>query len=252
MLVDIWEELLEDKKTEFIHRGSRFIIYGLKKHNDELFFYRIAKENKSQDYKEGDDDVIIKNDTRLSVVNFLVHTKTQLVLCQKDTNAFVNIETPMNALKKYLTNLTLINDYVISIDEKPSKKEFWNHLEDASGVYSISFKLNSLNLELGGENIRNAIKAINDDFNNEELDITLRNRKGKLSLAKDKIDGYIEYIHTLGGKYRMVYFSKMSNVKKAITSLQNAISFKFRKKINDEDPDKIIDKLNDINDKPDE
>ena len=252
MLVDIWLELIKDKKKTFIHRGDRFIIYGLKKVKNELFYFRIAKENESTEYKEGDKDVIKESDKKLAVVNFVVHSKTQSILCQRDTNAFAKTETPMNALRKYLCNLTIINDYVVSIDEKPSKKQFWDHLESATGVYLISFKLNSLNLELGGKNIRNAINAINDDFNNEELDITLRNRKGKLTLAKEKIEDYIEYIHTLGGKYKMVYKSSISRRKKAVTSLQNIISFKFSKDITEDNSEDIIDKLNEINDKTDE
>ena len=251
MMNQIWIDLIDSQKTSFIYRGNRFLIYGLKKEGD-LLFYKIAKEKVGLTYKEGDSDILGEIGKNWSVVNFVVHPPTQQILIQHESKEFKDSSTPVNALKHYLTGLTVINDYVISIDEKPSKREFWSHLEEATSVYVVSFKLNSLNLELGGSDIRNAINAISDDFNNEELDITLRNRQGNLTLAKDDIKGYIDYIHTLGGKYTLVYKSAKTKVKKAITSFSNIISFKFQSDLLKENHKTISDKLNWIHDKSDD
>ena len=250
LVANIWKDLLEAGKTDFIYRGMRFIIYGKKTHENELYFFRIAKENVSREYKEGEKDVIETDDTNLSVVNFVAHIKTQLILIQKNTVAFKETTTPINALKSFMTGRVYDNDYVVSIDEKPSNKKFWSYVDDSNGIYSLQLKLNSLNLNLGDGDIRDAIKVIKEDFNHEDMDITLRNSQGKLNLVKDRIDGYIKYISTLGGQYRLVFKAK-NNVKKAITSLTNIISFKFQKDITKDSPQNIINKLKGISDKPD-
>lgn len=247
---DSFRLINESKKIDFIHRGDRFLIYSVKEYNDDLFFFKIAKEHRLREYKEGDKNVIEESVNRLEVVNLVCQKSTQLILIQKDTTAFSEFTTPINAFETYLKQVVDEHDYTVTIDEKPSKKMFWDYVENAKAIYNLELKFNALNMNLGGSDIRKSIKELSDEFNNDEVEIKLKNKNGNLRIVKDNVGRFIDYISMLGGKYKLV-FKTPKGVRKAIDSMTNIIKFRFLKKIEDEDPAKIDKKLKDISDKKD-
>ncbi len=238
------------KKIDFIHRGDRFIIFSVKEYNDDLFFFKIAKEHRLKQYKEGEEKVIEENVERIEVVNLICQKSTQLIMIQKDTTAFSEVSTPINAFEKYLQKVVYEYDYTLVIDEKPSENMFWDYVNNSKSIYSLELKFNALNINLGGPDIRKSIKELSNVFNNDEVEVKLKNKDGNLKLLKKSISKYIEYISLLGGKYRLV-FKGQNGIRKAIDSMSNIIKFRFLRKIEDEDPKKIEQKLKDISDKKD-
>lgn len=240
----------ESKKTDFIYRGDRFLLFREKDYNDDLFFFQIAKEHRKKENKEGEDKVIVEDVSRLEVVNIVCQKSTQLIMIQKDTTAFADASTPINAFQNYLSKIVAPYDYTIIIDEKPSKKEFWDYVDNAKGIYNLELKFNALNINLGGDDIRKAIKDLTNEFNNDEVEIKLKNSDGKLKIVKDSVGKFIDYISLLGGKYRLVFLTH-KGVRKAIDSMSNIIKIRFLKDIKNEDPLKIEEALKSLSDKND-
>ena len=128
---------------------------------------------------------------------------------------------------------------------------FWDYVEKAKAIYNLELKFNALNINLGGSDIRESIKKLSDEFNNDEIEIKLKNKNGNLKIAKESVGNFIEYITLLGGKYRLV-FKTNNGVRKAIDSMTNIIKLRFLKNIQDENPETVSDKLKKLSEQNDE
>jgi hypothetical protein len=134
-------------------------------------------------------------------------------------------------------------DYTISLDEKPSKTTFWDYVESAEEVYKFSMKLNALNIGIGNSDVRDALDALNKQFNNDEVIIELKNQDGNLEIPKSVVGRYIEYVSQVGGKYSL---SIKDTVRRSIDSLSNALKLRLRSDIKEEDIKSLRNKIEEI------
>lgn len=68
--------------------------------------------------------------------------------------------------------------------------------------------MNAPNMAFFGHNdTRDMLKIIKEATNNEEFDISFKNKEGKLKILKETMGGWIDYVREVGGKY-LLRFSK--------------------------------------------
>jgi Holliday junction resolvase len=140
-------------------------------------------------------------------------------------------------------------DYVVNIYPLVSPKLFWNYIDTADEIYELSLELNAPNMALfGNSDTRDVLQQIKEATNNEILDISFKNKEGRLKVMKETLSGYIDYVREVGGKYLLKF--KRNGVRETKTSetdtAKTYISRKITEKYTDEELNNIKEKFNSI------
>ena len=97
----------------------------------------------------------------------------------------------------------------------------------------------------GNQDTREILKTLQETTNNEELDITLKNKEGELQIKKSVLGNWIDYVREVGGKY-LLKFSKNGVMEIKTSDNDTAKTYIPKKKTDkftDEEMQNISDKL---------
>lgn len=148
-------------------------------------------------------------------------TVNQSVVIQYDSAFIYKVNALKSVLEEIVNPKMFPNGYAVSFEPIVDRTTFWNILENAEGVYSITFNLKSPNL-FGAESSANeALKNLQGIFNNNRLTVKLDNDAGKLNTPKKTIGSYQEYADKGGGDWNMTI--KKKNRKRTYKSTERAI-----------------------------
>lgn len=92
-------------------------------------------------------------------------------------------------------------NYSIFIEPKTIKGEFWNVVRSHKKVYKVELELISPNILETNVKARDALKAMKELFDQDEVKITLSNEYGDLKVPPAPIEDYIDYIEEGEGKW---------------------------------------------------
>lgn len=92
-------------------------------------------------------------------------------------------------------------NYSIFIEPKTIKGEFWNVINLHKKIYKIELELISPNILQTNVKARDALKAMKELFDQDEVKITLTNEYGDLKVPKAPIEDYVDYIEEGEGKW---------------------------------------------------
>lgn len=130
-------------------------------------------------------------------IHVFVDIKTQRILIQKNSQAWMKTETPINLLLKRI-NEKLFNKCV-HVQAKPIKirASFWNIVNSHKGkIKSIRFELVSPNMPDLYSNMQLDLKALKENVNVANTTVLLEaNDKGTLNIPEDNtfINGAVRY-----------------------------------------------------------
>lgn len=198
--IDEMIKILDSHKTIFQYWNTRHILYPVNLYDDRLFHFRYAKEIIRKKKVEGEDSIQEVLDNELKSVNIFFDIKYQFVMIQKKTTEFSNSEQVKNAIESYLSTKLRYYNYTLKIDEIPKLEEFWEFIGKYKNISELKLKMNSPNFFFGNYDTRESLSIIKEEFNNDEIEITLKNNKNELNIG-DKVDTFINYISTVGGAY---------------------------------------------------
>lgn len=94
-------------------------------------------------------------------------------------------------------------NHKIFIEGKTKKEVFWNIVHEKKKIYKLEFKLISPNILDTNQKARDALKALKEIFEQEEIDITLKNDSGNLKVPEEPVGGYLEYIAEGEGTWKI-------------------------------------------------
>ncbi len=241
--------LANNTKTEWRKGSKRYLFYGFQNTND-LFIVKYAKETYENIYVEGDSDIEVHNIKEAKYVYVIIDTINQIILVERNVSVFQSIENSVEVLADYFRSNMRVYDYVVNIYPLVSKKKFWSYVESADEIFELSLVLNAPNMPFfGHQHTRDILQQIKDTTNNEEFDISFKNKEGKLRVVKEALGGWIEYVREVGGKYLLKY-KKNGVVETKTSEIDTAKTYIERKKeerYTDEELKNISDKLESIN-----
>lgn len=110
--------------------------------------------------------------------------------------------------------------------------------------------LNAPNLALfGHDDMRNLLEEIKLETNNEEFDISFKNKEGKLKIMRDVLGNWIDYIVEVGGRYLLKFTSNgITETKTSDTDIAKTyLVRKKTEKFSDDELNNIQTKMNAIN-----
>lgn len=248
LMIDIIKNLANTGKSEWTKGNKRYLFIGFQ-HKDDIYIIKFARESIENIYIEGDDDIEIKKINEAKFIYLIIDTKHQIILIERNVSVFQHIDSSVNILADFFRTKMRDFDYVVNIYPLVSKKKFWNYVDSAEEIYELSLEMNAPNMALfGNSDTRDVLKQIKEITNNEVVDISFKNKEGKLTVLKEALGGYIDYVQEVGGKYVLNFMrngireTKSSETDTAKTYIERKKSEKY----SDEEMQNISDKLNSI------
>ncbi len=201
LMKDLVAELNTNTKTEW-HKGTkRYLIYGFQNRND-IYILKYARITNEKIYKEGESDIEIEGIKSAKFVFLIIDVKYQIILIERNSSVFSSIRTAINTLSNYFREKMREFDYVVNMYPLVSKRSFWNYVEEADKIFELHLVLNAPNMPfLGNSDTRDVLEKIKETTNNEEFEIGFRNKEGGLTIIKESLGNWINYIQEVGGKY---------------------------------------------------
>jgi hypothetical protein len=245
LMKDIIQNLSENNKTTWTKGNRRYLIYSSQNKNN-ISIFKYAKETNESIYTEGDDDIEINRIKNTKFVYLIIDTEHQIILMERNTTVFNKIMTSINILSEYLRYEMRKFDYVVNIYPLATKTGFWSFINEADELYELDLLLNAPNMPfLGSSDTREVLEKLKETTNNEEFEIILRNKEGKLKIIKETLGSWIDYVREVGGRFK-IKFSK-NGVEQTKTSdndiAKTYIKRKKTEKYTDDELDNIQDKL---------
>lgn len=249
LIFDVFNVIDQSTKTVWKKGSKRFLFYGFQKARD-LFILKFAKETKENIFVEGDVDIEIKDIMEAKFIYVILDTKNQIILLQRNVSVFQTVNTPIELICSFMREKMKPFQYAVNIYPLVTEDKFWNYVSKAEEIYEVSFELNAPNMALFGNSTTNALlKEIKKNTNNEKIDITLKNKEGKLKITKKILGDFIKYIQEVGGKYSIKYSKEgLTDTKSSVTdTAMVSIVSKKNEKYSDEEISTIRTKLDSIN-----
>lgn len=200
---------LQDDGSEFVKNKVRYSFVGFSYVDpiaDEFPKGRflVGKTAKHKITKVGDKipgDIVPHDADDWVPVITIVDIVEQYVFVQHDWR-FGTEEQIANAIHAGLKEAVLNEyNYSIFIEPKTINGEFWNVVKTHKKVYKVELELISPNILETNVKARDALKAMKELFDQDEVKITLSNEYGDLRIPKAPIEDYVDYIEEGEGKW---------------------------------------------------
>jgi hypothetical protein len=248
LMTDIIHNLAVNTKTEWTKGNKRYLFYGFQNKNN-IYIIKYAKETNEKIYLEGDSDIEIKGIKEAKYVFVIIDTVHQIILLEKNVSVFQSMNNAIATLADFFRTDMRHFDYAVNIYPLASKKKFWNYVDTADEIFELSLVMNAPNLAFfGHEDTRDILQQIKETTNNEEFDISFKNKEGKLKIVKSALGSWIDYVREVGGKY-LLKFAKNGVIETKTSETDTAKAYIERKKAakySDEEIRNIADKLDAI------
>jgi len=239
------EKLSTSVKTEWIKGNKRYLFYG-SQNFENVYIIKYARESTENIYIEGEDDIEIEKIKATKFVYLNIDTIHQVILLERNKSVFSSPRNCISVLADFFREYMREYDYVVNIYPLVSKRKFWNYVDSADEIYELTLVLNAPNMPFfGHEDTRDVLQQIKDTTNNEEFDIALKNKEGKLKILREALGGWIDYVREVGGRY-ILKFSKNGSSETKTSETDTAKTYIPRKKsekFNAEELKNIQDKL---------
>ncbi|WGK94559.1 MULTISPECIES: hypothetical protein [Flavobacterium] len=248
LMIDIIKSLAITGKTEWTKGNKRYLFIGFQ-HKDDIYIIKFARESIENIYIEGEDDIEIRRINEAKYVYLIIDTKHQIMLVERNVSVFQQIESSVKILAEFFRSKMRDFDYVVNIYPLVSKKKFWNYVDSAEEIYELTLEMNAPNMALfGNSETRDVLREIKEITNNEVVDISFKNKEGKLIILKESLGGYIDYVREVGGKYLLKFMRNgIRETKSSETDTAKIhIERKKSEKYTDEEMQNISDKLDSI------
>ncbi len=250
LMIDIVKRLSDYTKTEWTRGTKRYLFYGFQ-NQDDVYIIKFARETNEKLYIEGDNDIEIQGVKEAKYVYVIIDTKHQIILLERNVSVFQSIDNSVNTLADFFRTIMREYDYVVNIYPLVSKKKFWSYVESANEIYELTLVMNAPNMAFfGHEDTRDTLRMIKETTNNEEFDMSFKNKEGKLKIVKETLGDWIEYVREVGGKYLLKFSVKGGSIETKTSENDTAKIYLERKKTEkytSEEMQVIKDKLISIN-----
>ncbi|UFI44324.1 hypothetical protein [Pseudomonas savastanoi] len=200
---------LQDDGREFFKNNVRygFVGFSYVEPSDDEFPKRrflVGKTAKHKITKVGDKipgDIVPHDADDWVPIITIVDVIDQYIFVQHDWR-FGTEDQIMNAIHAGLKSAVLDQyNYSIFIEPKTIKGEFWNIINTHKKVYKVELDLISPNILETNVKARDALKAMKELFDQDEVKVILSNEYGDLKVPAAPVEGYIDYIEEGEGKW---------------------------------------------------
>lgn len=181
---------------------------------------KLAKKRMTETGVHVPGDIVMNHQEDWIGLTAIFDTETQHIVIEKNWRFGTpeQIETALQA--GLLKDISDSYNCKVFVKGRTKKHLFWNLVRESTDIYSLELKLISPNLLDANKRARKALEDLKKIFEQDEIDITLRNDGGKLAVPEEPVADYISYISEGEGSWKITS-KKHGDRKKTYSSFQN-------------------------------
>ncbi len=219
----LFEELFLQNETTYISRKSEFVLADID-HYDNYYYGKFAKRRTQKLSKKEGHHIRDTSQTEYPYSYFVCDTEKNIFCIEKKSSVYKNPENVIRILSAMVTEKIRAEEYVCIFEAVTQKRAFWNTIKDAKKIYYLQLTLNSPNLLNSNKKAREAVKALQDKFNNTTTKVELKNEEGNLKIEENEItNDHVEYAEEAGGNWVVKFDGRIVKSSDKIFSFQKEI-----------------------------
>lgn len=240
-------DLFKRKKVSHTYYGNTYTFYANLNFNNETFVLKLARKVNETIMVEQGNDLVESQIESIEFVYVIISTRFQLVLIQKNSQVFRD-DVARNIVEDYFSTKLHADYFTMKIDTKSKPEQFWQVVEESKELYVLTVKLNAPNSPyFGDEELRDAIRMLKEETNNEEAEFTVKSSTGQLNLLGNYIRSIIQFVTVVGGFWKLKVKKKESKRLTNVDSLKQIDKAYLPKDIKEDDLSEIMDQLVKVN-----
>lgn len=178
--------------------------YGYDYPENRFYIGKIAKLKQQQTGERVPGDVVEFEHDNWIPITIVIDVETQHIFARKDWR-YGSSEHIARSLQFAFTDPILsIYNHRIFVEGKSEPDTFWNIIESKSKIYKLEINLISPNILDTNQKARDALVSLKEIFEQDEIDITLKNESGDLKVPDQPMSNYLEYIAEGEGSWKVV------------------------------------------------
>lgn len=196
-----FEQLKQDKlKSDYAQREYSLLYVDDK---EDIFVCHLARKrnvnlNKIEEYK-----IIEKTEDDYPYVKVFVDLKHQKILIECNTTIFSNYETCKKIIEHIIKHNIKDKNATITLNPICKQNEFKEHINAAEYIYSIKFKLEAPNFLDSTTAAKEFVGRIHEDTSGDSVELTIKNKSGKLNLDTIGIESFVKYAECGAGSWEL-------------------------------------------------
>lgn len=205
------------------------------KQNRDLVFGKLSRKRIHAIHAKTVDDIKDVPTEDWPYLEFLCDCSVnkQLIVVEYNSAVIYTISSMKSILEELVSHALFQKGYSVRVEPIIEDTSFWNIIENAERVFSLSFILNSPNLFGAAMKANEALREVQGLYNNTCIKIGIENEKGLLKVPKDRIESYREYADQGGGEWTVITQSKeRGKRKRKQSSAQRALKITTEKASN--------------------
>jgi len=196
-------ELLQNLKVtnaKFFDYGEHHIIFK-EQRGENIYILQLAKKQNFEKpiLEKGKIEEII--DVQYPNIHIVVHFEKQLVLIQKNTTVFQDLNAVKLKIVKFFTEQMTANNVICNLSEITDQREFWEQVTDMDVVQKVELEYEPPNFFGGRKTVDKLVKDVHEETNFEKFKIYLQNKVEGLRFTKDNFKEHIQRISQGAGNY---------------------------------------------------
>ncbi|MEP0987192.1 hypothetical protein [Ekhidna sp.] len=194
--------LLEDNhKASFEDYGSELLLYFNRRLSEDLLILQLAKKQEFDKPVAGEDVIEQVKDVRYPNIYILIHISKQLLLIEKNTSVFQQIETSKNKMEVYLNKSLAFSGITASLGEIVDSKEFWEKVAQYDMVEDVEIDYKPPNFFGAGNDADKIVKDVHEDTGFRKFKIFLENKIEGLKFTKSVFQEHFQRLSSGAGDF---------------------------------------------------
>jgi len=219
-IIDMIEKCQKEKQISVEVEGREDLLLYAHNYNEHTHLFKFCRNFPITKYIHDEEkaEIVESREPNYPFVYVIIDTHKQIVLLENKTTIYPTIDSCKNAFKAFVIAFIHNLNYSYSMDEITNLSTFWETIKNADKIFELKLNLKSPNL-FGSALATNALlKGIKEDFNNDELDMSLKNTDGNLSITQEKLGDAIDYAGGGGGHWQLLLIRKGHTTKTKVIS----------------------------------
>lgn len=205
LVKNVFDQLEANQKTIWTNGSRKYIFAGVERFQN-LMFIKFAKNVSTKIYKETAKDISTEKLIEPKFIHLIIDETHQIILVENNTQIFQKAATSAKLFSKFVEHSLNNDHFKINVYPLATTDKFWKEVNHADSIYRLKLEFNAPNMALfAGRTTQRILKLINEETNNEEVDLDLKNSKGNLKVRKKGLGVMIDYIREVGGDIVMKY-----------------------------------------------
>lgn len=205
---DVFGELVgycfEGNEVVSDEQDRKFTLLRVRRIANDGYLFKLYKRTSSKTYDIDHTTMDVKEHKQENYPfsRVVMVPEDQTIFIEHRSEAFPKSTSARNALVSIARNFVSDDNYYIAIEEISDTGSFWDAIEHADSIKSVSFDLRAPNFLGTGYDTTGLLSTIKDATNNDSVKIIITSDNGDLVINRKEFDDAVAYAGAGGGSWK--------------------------------------------------